>query len=140
MRRRPAAGPRRRARADEGPRRRRLVGLGRFVIRERVEWSVADEKKKDATKSGNPAVAADARAAKDAKRPKKKQQKLTTTRSWVVPTFLTLLLLGVAWLVVWYLTTSTGISVPVMSTLGNWNMLIAMVLMAGSFGVATQWK
>lgn len=101
---------------------------------------MADEKKKDATKSGNPAVAADARAAKDAKRPKKKQQKLTTTRSWVVPTFLTLLLLGVAWLVVWYLTTSTGITVPVMSTLGNWNMLIAMVLMAGSFGVATQWK
>jgi len=69
-----------------------------------------------------------------------KKNKLTTGRAWVVPTFLTLLLLGVAWLVVWYLTTSTGITVPVMTGLGNWNMLIAMVLMGASFGVATLWK
>lgn len=100
---------------------------------------MAEEKKKDATKSGNPAVAAAARAEKSTKRPAKKH-KLGTTQSWVIPTMLTLLLLGVAWLVVWYITTSTGITVPLMSGLGNWNMLIAMVLMAGSFGVATQWK
>lgn len=65
---------------------------------------------------------------------------LVDTRGWVVPTFVTLMLLGVIWLVVWYLTASTGITVPGMSALGNWNLLIAMVLMGGSFGVATLWK
>lgn len=65
---------------------------------------------------------------------------LTDRRGWVVPTFVTLLLLSVLWLVVWYLTASTGITVPLMTGLGNWNMLIGMVLMAASFGVATLWK
>lgn len=109
------------------------------MSRERVEWSVAD-KNKDPKKSGNPAVAAKAREAEKVRRIKKAPQKLTTTQSWVVPTFLALLLLGVSWLVVWYLTTSTGMALPLMSDLGNWNMLIAMVLMGGSFAVATQWK
>jgi hypothetical protein len=110
------------------------------------EWSgsVAEEKSpEDAARSGNPSVAAKGRAAKASKAKSgkgTKKNKLTTGRAWVVPTFLTLLLLGVAWLVVWYLTTSTGITVPVMTGLGNWNMLIAMVLMGASFGVATLWK
>ena len=65
---------------------------------------------------------------------------LADNRAWVVPTFITLMLLGVLWLVVWYLTASTGIAVPGMSSLGNWNLLIAMVLMGASFGVATLWK
>lgn len=65
---------------------------------------------------------------------------LATGRAWVVPTFVTLMLLGVLWLVVWYMTSATGIAVPGMSQLGNWNLLVAMVLMGGSFGVATLWK
>ena len=65
---------------------------------------------------------------------------LAESRGWVVPTFITLMLVGVLWLVVWYLTASTGIYVPGMSDIGNWNLLIAMVLMGGSFGVATLWK
>ncbi|TBT85018.1 cell division protein CrgA [Propioniciclava sinopodophylli] len=65
---------------------------------------------------------------------------LGESRGWVVPTFITLMLLGVLWLVVWYLTASTGIYVPGMSDIGNWNLLIAMLLMGGSFGVATLWK
>ena len=93
---------------------------------------MAEEKSpEDAARSGNPQVAAEGRAAKTKKtrsRAAKKKNSLATTRSWVVPTFLALLLLGVAWLVVWYLTTSTGNRVPFMTDLGNWNMLIAMVL------------
>lgn len=68
------------------------------------------------------------------------QAGLGTARGWVVPTFIALMLLGVVWLVVWYLTASTGIVVPGMSALGNWNLLVAMVLMGASFGVATLWK
>ncbi|WP_431830702.1 cell division protein CrgA [Propioniciclava flava] len=127
----------------EGP-GRALLGLVCSRIVDEWSSSVAEEKSpEDAARSGNPQVAAEGRAAKTKKtrsRDAKKKNSLATTRSWVVPTFLTLLLLGVAWLVVWYLTTSTGNRVPFMTDLGNWNMLIAMVLMGASFGVATLWK
>jgi len=62
------------------------------------------------------------------------------SRAWVPPTFITVGLLGVAWLVVYYVTGSVGIVVPVMSTLGGWNVLIGMVLMAGAFAISTLWK
>lgn len=91
----------------------------------------ADAKKKNARKAS---------AAKAQAENKKKQVALTDARGWVAPTFITLMLLGVLWIVVWYLTATTGIAVPVMSDIGNWNLLIGMGLMAASFGVATLWK
>ena len=49
--------------------------------------------------------------------------------------------LGVLWLVVFYITSSVGITIPVFSdVLGSWNVLIGMGLMAASFGLATLWK
>lgn len=65
---------------------------------------------------------------------------LADRRGWVAPTFITLMLLGVLWMVVYYITASTGIPVPLMSDLGNWNLLVGIVLMGASFGVATLWK
>lgn len=59
------------------------------------------------------------------------------SRRWVPPTFITVGLLGVAWLVVYYI---AGVDVPFMNKLGNWNILIGMGLMASSFGIATLWK
>ncbi|MGJ3508296.1 cell division protein CrgA [Enemella sp. A6] len=56
---------------------------------------------------------------------------------WVVPAFVTCGLLGVAWLVVYYL---AGQSVPGMSSLGDWNILIGMGMMAAAFVIATFWK
>lgn len=61
-------------------------------------------------------------------------------RQWVVPTFITVGLLGVLWLVVWYITASVQISIPYFSDLGQWNMAIGMGLMASSFALATLWK
>lgn len=92
----------------------------------------AETKKKSARK----VAVADERAEK------KRLQKagLADRRDWVVPTFVALMLFGVLWLVVWYLTSSTGVYVPGMSDLGNWNLLISMGCMAASFGVATLWK
>lgn len=60
-----------------------------------------------------------------------------TGARWVVPAFITVGLLGVAWLVVYYL---AGPSVPGMSALGDWNILIGMALMAAAFVLATFWK
>ena len=62
------------------------------------------------------------------------------SRQWVPPTFITVGMLGVIWLVVYYITASTGIYVPVMSDIGGWNVVIGMGLMASSFGIATLWK
>jgi hypothetical protein len=63
-------------------------------------------------------------------------------RAWVPPLFITVGLLGVAWLVVYYITSSAGstIQVPLMYDLHNWNILIAMGLIAAAFSLATLWK
>jgi hypothetical protein len=67
----------------------------------------------------------------------KKKVKAPTSRRWVPPTFITVGLLGVAWLIVYYV---AGQDVPLMSDLGNWNILIGMGGMAAAFGIATLWK
>ncbi|MBO0811731.1 MAG: cell division protein CrgA [Microlunatus sp.] len=59
------------------------------------------------------------------------------SRRWVPPTFIAVGLLGVAWLIVYYV---AGQSIPLMSTLGNWNILIGMAGMAAAFIIATLWK
>lgn len=59
------------------------------------------------------------------------------TRRWVAPAFIIVGLLGVAWLVVYYI---AGRDVPVMSRLGDWNILIGMGLMAASLGLSMLWK
>ena len=63
--------------------------------------------------------------------------KAPASRRWVPPTFITVGLLGVAWLITFYV---AGQQIPLMSTLGNWNILIGMGGMAAAFGIATLWK
>jgi len=67
------------------------------------------------------------------KTPKKPR---TTSRVWVAPLMLTCWLLGLAWLVVFYV---AGESIPVMDKLDNWNLLVGMGLIAVGFVVSTQW-
>ena len=67
------------------------------------------------------------------KTPKKPR---TQSRVWVAPLMLACWLLGLAWLVVFYV---AGQNVPVMKDLGNWNLLIGMGLIAVGFVVSTQW-
>lgn len=56
---------------------------------------------------------------------------------WVVPTMLALLLLGLAWIVVYYL---AGERVPAMAELGGYNILIGMGLICAGFVVSTRWR
>jgi len=58
-------------------------------------------------------------------------------RRWVPPLFITSLLLGVVWIVVANIAAS---HVPFMNTLGQWNILIGMVLIALAFVLMTLWK
>ena len=63
--------------------------------------------------------------------------KAPSSRRWVPPTFITVGLLGVAWLITFYV---AGTTIPVMSDLGNWNILIGLGGMAAAFGIATLWR
>ena len=68
---------------------------------------------------------------------KPKRVKAPSSRRWVPPTFIAVGLLGVAWLIVFYV---AGYEIPFMAALGNWNILIGMGGMAAAFGIATLWK
>jgi hypothetical protein len=57
--------------------------------------------------------------------------KLDSGRHW-----LALFLIGLAWIVVFYV---TGSSWPIKAW-SNWNILVGFGFIAGGFGVSTQWK
>lgn len=59
-----------------------------------------------------------------------------SNRSWVAPVMLALFLIGLAWIVVFYVTEG---DLPI-SALGNWNIVVGFGFIAGGFGVSTQWK
>lgn len=56
---------------------------------------------------------------------------------WVPALMVTLFVLGLVWLVVYYL---AGTQVPGMSALGNWNLLVGIGVIAVGFVVSTQWR
>lgn len=56
---------------------------------------------------------------------------------WVAPLFVAVGLVGVLWLVLYYIASPY---IPFMAVLGGWNILIGMGLMAAAFAISTQWK
>ncbi|MGR8009481.1 cell division protein CrgA [Streptomyces hypolithicus] len=59
-----------------------------------------------------------------------------TNRSWVAPVMLALFLVGLAWIVVFYVTEG---DLPV-KAFDNWNIVVGFGFIAAGFGVSTQWK
>ncbi|MGC5344240.1 cell division protein CrgA [Streptomyces sp. DT24] len=59
-----------------------------------------------------------------------------TNRSWVAPVMLAFFLIGLAWIVLFYVTDG---SLPIKG-LKNWNIVVGFGFIAGGFGVSTQWK
>ena len=68
---------------------------------------------------------------------KPKKIKAPASRRWVPPAFITVGLLGVAWLITYYV---AGMYIPFMDALCNWNILIGMGGMAAAFAIATLWR
>lgn len=68
---------------------------------------------------------------------KPKKVSSPASRRWVPPTFITVGLIGVAWLIVYYV---AGQDIPFMAALEDWNILIGMGGMAAAFAIATLWK
>lgn len=61
---------------------------------------------------------------------------LSGGRRWVAPLMLAMFLIGLAWIVVFYVTTG---DMPI-SSLGNWNIVVGFGFIAAGFVVSTQWK
>ncbi|MBM7799025.1 hypothetical protein JOE57_001946 [Microlunatus panaciterrae] len=80
---------------------------------------------------------ADAKKKQTAAVAKPKKVKTPASRRWVPPTFITVGLLGVAWLITYYI---AGADIGFMTALGDWNILIGMGGMAAAFAIATLWK
>lgn len=55
---------------------------------------------------------------------------------WLVPTMVGLMVLGLVWVVVTYLT-QTEWPIP---GLANWNLLIGFVLLIAGFALTTRWR
>jgi len=58
-----------------------------------------------------------------------------TNPGWLVPVMLTLMVLGLVWIVVTYITQSRY-PVP---EIGQWNLAIGFVLIITGFGLTTRW-
>ncbi|WP_328537804.1 cell division protein CrgA [Streptomyces sp. NBC_00344] len=59
-----------------------------------------------------------------------------SNRSWVAPVMLAFFLIGLAWIVVFYVTEG---DMPI-KPFGNWNIVAGFGFIAAGFGVSTQWK
>ena len=59
--------------------------------------------------------------------------------TWWAPVFITLLILGLLWIVVYYVT-NQDLSIPLIRDLGNYNLLVGIGFMAVGFVYATRWE
>jgi hypothetical protein len=57
---------------------------------------------------------------------------------WLVPTMLGLMILGLVWIVLYYLT-SNGLGLPI-PALGPWNLAVGFALVIAGFGLTTKWR
>ena len=56
---------------------------------------------------------------------------------WLAPLMLALFLIGIIWLVTYYL---VGQDMPVVGSLANWNLMIGFGFIIAGFGLSTQWR
>lgn len=58
--------------------------------------------------------------------------------AWFLPVVLGLMLVGLAWVVLFYLTSgSSELPIP---AIGRWNLAIGFAFMVSGFGMLTRWK
>jgi hypothetical protein len=56
---------------------------------------------------------------------------------WLVPTMLGLMLVGLAWIVLFYLSGSAQLPIP---PLGAWNLAVGFAFIIAGFALTTRWK
>ncbi|MDP4014246.1 MAG: cell division protein CrgA [Candidatus Nanopelagicales bacterium] len=55
---------------------------------------------------------------------------------WLVPTMVALFIIGLAWIVVWYIAPNN----PLMGPLYGWNVAIGFTFIIGGFFLSTKWQ
>ena len=68
--------------------------------------------------------------------PPTRSAKKAVSPPWLAPAMLALFLIGIVWLVLFYV---TGGSLPI-KAVTNWNLLIGFGFIIAGFGLATQWR
>lgn len=68
--------------------------------------------------------------------PPTRSPKKRVSPPWVAPVMVGCFLVGVVWLVLFYVTNN---GLPV-SALGNWNLLVGFAFIVTGFGISTQWR
>lgn len=58
---------------------------------------------------------------------------------WFVPVMLGLMLLGLVWIVVFYISRSSGGELPIPG-IGSWNLAIGAGLIVAGFAMTTRWR
>ncbi len=69
--------------------------------------------------------------------PERTDKSAAVSGRWVVPTMVTLLIIGLTWVVLYYVAAS---SIGFVSALGAWNVAIGFGFMFAGLMVATRWK
>jgi hypothetical protein len=69
--------------------------------------------------------------------PPKKSAKAQVSPRWLVPTMLTCLLLGLAWISLYYVTSGSN---PLQSAIGAWNLVVGFAFIIAGVGLATKWR
>ncbi|RFU42127.1 cell division protein CrgA [Actinomadura logoneensis] len=72
--------------------------------------------------------------------PPQKSKAPEVSPRWLAPTMVTLWLVGLAWIAVYYVSAATGVDIPVMSDLHSWNLLIGFVAIILGVGLSTKWR
>jgi hypothetical protein len=69
--------------------------------------------------------------------PRQKTTAAAVPSRWIAPVMVTLFVIGLAWIVIWYV---AGNTLPGMSSLGVWNLVIGFAFIFGGLMVATRWR
>ena len=59
---------------------------------------------------------------------------------WLAPLMLALFLIGILWLVVFYITQGDMGGLPGASDLDNWNLVVGFGFIVAGFALSTQWR
>jgi len=59
---------------------------------------------------------------------------------WAGPAMVTSALIGLLWIVVFYVTNKPDTHIPLMTDLGSWNLVIGMGFIVAAFGFAMKWE
>lgn len=69
--------------------------------------------------------------------PPPKSNKAKVSPRWLVPTMLACLVIGLAWIAVYYITAGQA---PWLGTLGDWNLVIGFAWIIAGVVLSTRWR